>query len=106
MILASLVAILPRSVKTRAVMPTLVAQSVAPMKTWTNNSSSGSIQADTPQPRKNGTTTPKIATNRLEAPTDSISRTFDSRPTSKRRSTTPISARIAMPSLVARKSRP
>ena len=106
MILASRVVTLPRSVSTRAVMPTLVAQSVAPMNRWTSRSSFGSIQAETPQPRKNGATTPRSATSRLEVPTDIISRTLDSSPTSNSSSTTPISAMMAMPSLEPRKSRP
>ncbi len=73
MILDSRAESLPRSASTRAVMPTLVAARVAPMKTWASVSSCGSIQAETPQPRKNGATTPSRATSRLDHPTESIS---------------------------------
>ena len=97
---------LPRSASTRAVMPTLVAARVAPMKTCASVSSPGSSQAETPQPRKNGAITPSTATSRLDHPTESISATFDSSPTWNSSRITPSWARISIPGDVRRNSRP
>src|ERR1043166_2527013 len=48
--------------------------------------------AEAPKPKANVATTPNVETRRAAHPTDIISRTFDARPTSKSRMTTPISA--------------
>ena len=100
MIRDSLAPVFPRSRSTRAVMPTLVAHSVAPMKTWTSVLASGRNQALTHQPRSIGAMTPTVATTNEDQPTSSMSLMFDSRPTSNSRMMTPISASIAMASLV------
>jgi hypothetical protein len=81
MIRASGVLDLPRSCITRAVIPTLVAVRVAPMKTWTYPLASGSSRAPVPQPRAKGTATPMTATREEESPTLAISLRVDSRPT-------------------------
>ena len=59
----------PRSRSTRAVMPTLVAASVAPMNRWTSSGLPGSSHAVTPQPSATGATTPNTATRSAEGPT-------------------------------------
>ncbi len=84
------------SLSTRAVIPTLVAVSVAPIKMWTSSGSSGMKSAATPQPRKNGAMTPARATSSDESPTSIISPRSDSSPTSNSRIMTPISASAAI----------
>ena len=86
----------PRSLSTRAVMPTLVAVSVAPRNACTYDECSGSSHAPTPQPSANGATTPTLATTNDDRPTFSICATVDSRPTSNSRMITPRRASMSI----------
>ena len=67
-ICASLVFDFPRSRRTLAVIPTLVAQSVAPRNMWTAQLREGSRTAPAPQPRMIGAMTPRTATIKAEEP--------------------------------------
>ncbi len=103
---ASRVFSLPRSLKTRAVIPTLVAQRVAPMNIWASWGASGMKYADTPHPRKNGAITPSTATSNDDPPTSIISFKSASSPTSNNRMITPSSASAAMVPFVFSDSAP
>src|SRR5690349_4651874 len=98
---ASGVAPLPRSRSTRAVMPTLVAVSVAPRKACAYGPSPGRSSAPTHHPSAKGAMTPSVATRSAVAPTFNMSRTVDSRPTSNNRMMTPTCARASSVGLVA-----
>lgn len=93
MICPSRLWVTPRSFKTRAVIPTLVADNVAPTKRCARAGPSGISHAAAPQPRSNGTTTPISATSMEDHPTRSNARRSASRPTSNSRIKTPIWAR-------------
>src|SRR6267143_2994591 len=80
----------PRAERTRAVIPTLVAVRVAPMKTAGRV---GIPQSDaSPKPSASGHRTPTAATTVDWRPARRSSSRSDSRPISKRRRTTPTSA--------------
>jgi hypothetical protein len=83
---------MPASFSTRAVMPTLVAASMAPRNAWSIQESPGRISVPTPNPRAIGVTTPTRATRVARPPTAIISRGVDSKPTWKSRSIAPSSA--------------
>src|SRR2546423_1012669 len=73
-------------------MPTLVAHKVAATKTCASAGALRKESAEAPKPRAKVATTPSVETSSDDQPTDNISRTFDSSPTSNRRMMTPISA--------------
>ena len=75
-IFASRVWSLPRSLNTRAVMPTLVAESVAPRNRRVGVDASGRSTEPAPKPSKNGAMIPTTATTKAFAPTPSISLTL------------------------------
>ena len=83
----------PRSFRTRAVMPTLVAVSVAPTNRCARVGASGTNHRAVPHPRANGVTTPITATNAADGPTRTSARRSASSPTSNSNTSTPISAR-------------
>src|SRR2546422_2182658 len=91
-----------RSERTRAVMPTEVAVSVAPTKIATvvasDGAGAGPCSGDTQyrKPNRNGTATPTSATAVAGAPTRAIALRSVSRPISNSSTITPISARKAM----------
>ena len=72
MMRASAVCRRPRSLNTRAVIPTLVAHRVAPTKACTYTLCAGKSHALTAQPRPKGVMTPRVATASEGAPTFSI----------------------------------
>ena len=91
-ICASFVCNLPKSLKTRAVIPTEVAVSDAPRKRYTLRDKLGRSHGPTTQvPSTNGTITPINATTKAFNPTFFIVVRLDSRPTWKRRIITPSS---------------
>ncbi len=106
MIRPSLLAARPRSVSTRAVMPTLVAVSVAPTNQCVSGLCEGKNHCETKKPSTIGVTTPSSATRNDEAPTAIIFFTSDSSPTWKSRNSTPIWARMEMPVWVRSESSP
>jgi hypothetical protein len=75
------------------VMPTLVADKVAPTKRCTTVGLFGSNQSAALHPSPMGTTTPIKATRLEDAPTRTRARRSASNPTSNRRISTPTSAR-------------
>ncbi len=81
----------PRSERTRAVIPTLVAVRVAPMKTATSIGFPHQIASAYPSAK--GQAIPTRATTEDWSPARSSSPRSDSRPISKRRRMTPISAK-------------
>ncbi len=90
---ASVVAMARRSLNTRAVMPTLVAVSAAPMNSATLKSSEMKASI-APRPRTSGVTTPTTATRNEARPTRPSSTRSISRPTSSSRRMTPISPSV------------
>ena len=89
------------SLSTRAVIPTLVAASMAPRKAWSIHGSWGRISSPTPNPSSMGVTTPTTATSAARPPTAIISFGVDSRPTWKSSRTAPSSAMTVSVSLEA-----
>mgnify|MGYP006908202355 FL=1 len=78
-----------KSLKTAAVMPTEVAASVAPKKTYTSIGSPGRKKYVNPMPPATGSTTPTSATTVARPPTSFISWMFSSNPLLKSRRITP-----------------
>jgi hypothetical protein len=78
-----------RSWKTRAVMPTLVADSVAPTKRATAVGARESRSSVVRNPAAKGATMPITATASARGPTPTSSSTLDSMPTMKSSSVTP-----------------
>ena len=95
MVRPSCVWTLPRSFKTRADIPTLVAQSVAPRNISTQRDKDGKNIRIVAKPSRNGTITPMIATMRADRPTAINLGTVLSTPTSNISRITPNSARVA-----------
>ena len=89
------------SLSTRAVIPTLVAASMAPRKACSIHGSWGRISSPTPNPSSMGVTTPTTATSAARPPTAIISLGVDSRPTWKSSRTAPSSAMTVSVSLEA-----
>ena len=87
--------ILPRSLSTRAVIPTLVEQIDAPMNRWVCHGCRGSSQELANHPNASEAETPHIATVRADPPTRRNSLTLHSRPTSNNRMITPIRASVS-----------
>ena len=83
----------PRSLKTRAVIPTLVAASAAPMNSEVSPDSP--YASATPMPIATGSTMPMVATLSDDFPTDRRSPRLSSSPTSSSRRMTPSSARTS-----------
>ena len=83
----------PRSLNTRAVMPTLVAASAAPTNSAVSLDSPN--PSATPKPIATGTTTPIVATVIDDFPTDRRSPRLSSRPTSSSSRITPSSPRTS-----------
>jgi hypothetical protein len=77
----STLAVRLRSPSTRAVMPTLVAVSVAPTNQWTSGFWPWRKAIETPKPNTMGVITPRTATSVAESPTAAILPTSDSSPT-------------------------
>ena len=95
-ICASLVDDLPRSRSTRAVIPTLVAERLAPRNMWTGQGLRGRRTAPAPQPRIIGAITPRTATRKAEGPTRRKSARLASSPTWKSSMMIPIRARCSI----------
>ena len=95
MVRPSCVWTLPRSFKTRADIPTLVAQSVAPRNTSTQRDKYGKNIRTMAKPSRNGAITPMMATMRADRPTANNLGTVLSTPTSNINSITPNSAKVA-----------
>ena len=95
-----------RSESTRAVIPTLVAHSVAPTNQWLSGWWAGKNQRETPRPSSIGATTPSVATRSEEPPTAAIFARSDSSPTLNRRNSTPIWANTWIASRSRRPSSP
>ena len=93
------------SFSTRAVIPTLVAASMAPRNACSIHGSRGRINSPTPNPSSMGVTTPTTATRAARPPTAIISFGVDSRPTWKSKRTAPSSAMTVSASLEANAER-
>jgi len=95
-VLPSTLLTLPISFSTRALIPTLVAQSVAPMKISSQNENPGKSVRTVKKPKRKGAATPRSATRSALLPTRINSGAVLSTPTSNMSRMTPSSARVSM----------